>query len=251
MANEHPADAGKQPELEHAEPRSYVDESRRLGMSVLLILPLVLLYQVGIVRAGSATRNLAEVWMTWPIVLLGAPAAKVVNAALIAAMLYGLWELGRRGTICVSYLVIMLFESLLYALLMFGGLIVATEFLHQKVQAYLIFGEVPRDVLLLSLGAGVYEELLFRLLFVGGGRRLVCGFFGWPKSVGVIVLLVASSLAFSYVHHVGSMGEDFDSFVFMFRALCGLALGIIFLTRGLGVAVWTHAIYNVTVLLSG
>ena len=63
------------------------------------------------------------------------------------------------------------------------------------------------------------------------------------------VCLVVSSLLFSAAHHLGPLGEPFDAYVFTYRAVCGLLLGIVYLSRGFGVAVWTHALYNALVIL--
>ncbi len=228
---------------------SYVRESRRLGLSITLVLPLVLLYQIGIVQGGSSTRNIAEVWLTWPICLLGVPAATVVNLLLLAALLYALWEMERGGPMCLGYMAMMVLESLLYALAMFTGMTAVAAFVHGAVGPYLVLGGAARSLLLLSLGAGVYEELLFRLLLIGGGATVLSKVFRFNAFWSTTIMLVASSVLFAAAHHVGSMAEPHEPFVFVFRALCGLALGLIFVARGLGVAVWTHALYNVLVLV--
>ena len=60
---------------------------------------------------------------------------------------------------------------------------------------------------------------------------------------------MGSSLLFSAVHHLGPLGEPLDGYVFTFRAICGLLLGVVYLTRGFGLAVWTHSLYNALVVL--
>jgi membrane protease YdiL (CAAX protease family) len=62
-------------------------------------------------------------------------------------------------------------------------------------------------------------------------------------------MLVVSSVLFALVHHIGPLGEPLESYSFVYRALCGMLLGTLFLVRGFGVAVWTHAIYNALALL--
>ena len=95
----------------------------------------------------------------------------------------------------------------------------------------------------------MYEELVFRLLMVGGGTLVLQKVCRWSPALSMGVCLVISSLLFSAVHHVGPLGEPFDGYVFTFRAICGLLLGVVYLTRGFGVAVWTHALYNALVIL--
>jgi len=249
VASKKPKDEPPQELAPEREALSYVAESRRLSLSVVAILPLVLLYQVAIVQRGSPTRNIAEVWMTGPLSVLGLPATVVMNAMMLAALLFALWKLHSTGPISIGFLLIMLLESSLYALLMFSGVVVVTEYLIEAAHRFLAIGPLPWNSLLLSLGAAVYEELLFRLLLIGVATAVLHKVFMWSKFWTGLMLLVVSSLLFAGAHHMGVAGEEFDVFVFVFRALCGVALGLIFLCRGLGIAVWTHAAYNVLAVL--
>jgi hypothetical protein len=117
-----------------------------------------------------------------------------------------------------------------------------------------------------SLGAGFYEELAFRVVLFGlGGKALV-----WllskekPSAIASVsvqesgltmrtmgVLLgwaVVCSMLFSGMHYIGALGDSFQVRSFVYRWLFGLALTLIFSTRGFAVAVWTHAIYDIWVL---
>lgn len=228
---------------------SYVTESRRLGISLIIILPLVVLYQIGVVQAGSNTRNLAEVWMTGPLPLLGVPVTTALNVAAFTALLYGLWESQSRGSLSFSFMAIMLAESALYALLMFKGITAATAALEQSAGELLSISFPPRKELMLVAGAAVYEELLFRFILIGGGVLVLHRIFMWNNVFCALLLLLISSVLFSAAHHVGSLGDSIEAPVFLFRTLCGLTLGAVFLARGLGIAVWTHALYNVLVLM--
>jgi hypothetical protein len=53
---------------------------------------------------------------------------------------------------------------------------------------------------------------------------------------------------FSGAHYVGPLGDSFALPSFTFRFLFGLALNVLFLWRGFGVAAWTHALYDVMVV---
>ena len=233
---------------EGGERLSYFEESRQLSLSILIMLPLFVLYQVGMVQSGSTARNIAEVWMMRGLVRLGMPAAAAINGLALAALFYALWKLGRRGGICVSFIAAMILESVLYAVLIFKTVVVAAAVVQENVESVLSLENVPWKSLWLCIGAGVYEELAFRLLLIGGVAFLFRKVFLWGTFWSNVVALTVSSLLFSAAHHIGSVGEEFDSFVFIFRTLCGLALGMIFIVRGLGIAAWTHALYNVLVL---
>ena len=67
------------------------------------------------------------------------------------------------------------------------------------------------------------------------------------SAVGIgIVLGVA---VFSGMHYVGQYGDPLELPSFVFRAVLGLALTLIFITRGFAAAVWSHALYDMWVLL--
>src|SRR5205814_1668028 len=100
--------------------------------------------------------------------------------------------------------------------------------------------------LITFVGAGIYEELLFRLLLfsgIVGVLRLV----DMPLPASLTLATLASSLTFAVAHHVGPYGEAFDGYVFLFRSLAGLYFTLLFLARGFGVAVGAHACYDIFV----
>jgi hypothetical protein len=117
---------------------------------------------------------------------------------------------------------------------------------------------------IMSLGAGFYEELTFRVILYGLGAKLLVWLFTKQKmeltgtaasrfSLRTLGVLLAWSLvcavAFSAMHYIGAMSDSFQLPSFLFRALLGLALTLIFATRGFAAAVWTHALYDVWVLV--
>jgi heme/copper-type cytochrome/quinol oxidase subunit 3 len=229
---------------------SYLRESRSFALSVVSILPLVVLYHFGIVQSGYTVRNLAEVWLEGPLNLVGLHAAHVVNVALIIALLVVLWRRERTGTPAFLLVAVMVAEATLYALLLFKGGQTVTELIRDKAAKVVFAMDLGRSgQLFLALGAGVYEELLFRLLMVGGGAWVLRRVFLWDKTLSLAVMLVLSSVLFSAAHYVGSLGEPFDGYTFTFRFVCGMMLGLVFLFRGPGIAVWTHALYNAMVVL--
>jgi hypothetical protein len=118
---------------------------------------------------------------------------------------------------------------------------------------------------IMSLGAGFYEELGFRVLLFGLGAKVLVWLFGKQRmelagtasaggfsfrSLVVIVgWAVVCAVVFSGVHYIGPMADSFKLTSFTFRAVLGLILTLIFATRGFAAAVWTHAIYDVWVLV--
>lgn len=231
--------------------RSYWSESRRLSMGILLLLPLAAIYQVGIVESGSEVRNLAELWLTQFISAAGVPAAHLVNGLLIGTIVMALFKLDRDGSVCGWFLVIMAMEGILYAAGMFRGLNLAATTAHHYLTEVLTVGDLGRTSVLVAVGAGVYEEIVFRLLLLGGGAALLHYVFQWNRAACMCLMLLVSSGLFSLAHYVGMFGESPSMFTFLFRGLAGLVLGTIYILRGVGIAAWTHAGYNVMVLLAG
>jgi membrane protease YdiL (CAAX protease family) len=102
---------------------------------------------------------------------------------------------------------------------------------------------------MLSLGAGLYEELLFRVLLVSGlaaGARRVLGMS--RRGAGVLAAL-AGALIFSAFHYIGPYGDPFQIQSFVFRAISGVAFSALYLLRGFGITAWTHALYDAFLLL--
>jgi len=102
---------------------------------------------------------------------------------------------------------------------------------------------------MLSLGAGLYEELLFRVLLVGSvawaGRRLL----GWWPLVAGIWAALFGAVVFSGFHYIGPYGDQFTLYSFVFRTIAGLAFSALFLLRGFGITAWTHGLYDAFLLL--
>ncbi|MBX3258963.1 MAG: CPBP family intramembrane metalloprotease [Labilithrix sp.] len=119
---------------------------------------------------------------------------------------------------------------------------------------------------IMSLGAGFYEELTFRVLLFGVGAKILVWMFGKQRvelsgtsaaasgfSFRSLLVMcgwaIACALIFSGVHYVGPLSDEFKLTSFTFRAVLGLILTLIYVTRGFAAAVWTHAIYDVWVLV--
>jgi membrane protease YdiL (CAAX protease family) len=95
-------------------------------------------------------------------------------------------------------------------------------------------------------GAGLYEEVLFRLLLL---PALAWCFARLGMSVprAAVGGLVVSSLLFSAAHYVGPLGDTFEPYSFTFRTIAGLFFAGLFLWRGFGIAAGTHAAYDMLV----
>jgi hypothetical protein len=115
----------------------------------------------------------------------------------------------------------------------------------------------------MSLGAGFYEELAFRVVLFGIGAKVLVWLFAhekvnligqgrrltWTAFVVMVAWALAASAVFSIAHYLGLFGDRFELGSFVFRFLLGLALTLIFTLRGFAAAVWAHSLYDVWVLV--
>jgi hypothetical protein len=110
-----------------------------------------------------------------------------------------------------------------------------------------LFGAV-----VLSLGAGFYEEIAFRVVLFGLGAQVIRLFAEpIPASQARLISIgwaVVSAAAFSAWHYVGALGDAFELRSFVFRWVCGRGFTVIYVFRGFAPAVWTHLIYDIRVL---
>ena len=95
-------------------------------------------------------------------------------------------------------------------------------------------------------GAGLYEEVLFRLLLLPA-VAFVLERLGASASAAAAWAILLTSGLFSLAHYVGPLGDTFDLYGFVFRALAGGFFAVLFLARGFGIVAGTHAAYDILV----
>jgi len=140
------------------------------------------------------------------------------------------------------YFGLMFLESMLYGSLL--GLAVGsfmTIFLSQR----LVINEQRIRDLIINLGSGVYEELIFRLVLLS---LLVLAFRKLMKTHQFIIYfnaIIISSLLFSIYHYMDIFLEPFTTQSFVFRFLAGILFALIFMFRGYGIAAYSHSFYNI------
>jgi membrane protease YdiL (CAAX protease family) len=113
-----------------------------------------------------------------------------------------------------------------------------------------LIGSTQKDAqLVLSLGAGIYEELIFRLIGFNLLGFILIDLWQVPKSRAYVLMVVSSGLLFALYHYLGY--EHFGWRTLAFRTAAGIYFGVIYLTRGFGVTAGTHTSYDIIVVLLG
>lgn len=233
----------------------YFADSHQPRYSLLFALPLLLAYEtLAAAISGSAfagVRNGADVVLKTLFVYLGGRYGLVAFGVILLGI--GAWfvlrDMRRRSDPLRGRVFgLMVAESVLYAA-MFGQVVsfltmlLLTGHLAQATEGPV--ASLPLlSQLVVSLGAGLYEELLFRVLLVGGLTWLGLRF-GWRRSGAVGFAVVGSALIFSAFHYVGPYGDPLTIPSFTFRAIAGLLLSGLYVARGFGITAWTHALYDV------
>ncbi len=231
--------------------------TRTATYGFLSALPLILMYEFLIIvanrgRAGEI-RVSSEVWLKEILASMGAQSMHVL-AGIIVVIGFGIviYERKKQIPIRVTYFIGMMIESMLYAVLvaMLVSEIVWRLFDPAALQTGMIVQAEIADLwtqIALSIGAGIYEELVFRVIVVGGVYLFLHALFGF-KSLAYLIAAVSGAFLFSLVHYIGPLGDTFTVASFAFRFLFGLALNVLYLTRGFGVAAWTHALYDIMIV---
>jgi membrane protease YdiL (CAAX protease family) len=225
----------------------------------MFLAPLLLAYEFGVISIGGAKalslRNGADVWVREGLSAVGAQHPLLAPAVIV--IILGVWLWRRRDAtpedlpgLCLGMAV----ESVGAALLLWGlsrSFAPMLETLGVPLSApaatdpptlsTAAFGQVVTYV-----GAGIYEEVLFRLVFFGGLCAVLLAA-AMPKKLTIALAALASAVLFAAAHHIGPHGEPVDGFNFIFRVLAGLYFTLLFQLRGCGIAVGAHACYDVLV----
>ena len=240
-------------------PARYWQLSQTPRYSLLFALPLFIGYEVLQLAVsggpGGDIRNGADVILQSLFAgLMGRRGPMVFEIALIvlglALVAYDMRRHGRHLSRMVF--VGMSLETLALAILC--GVLVGGITSHLFGAMGLSIGQIERTPLpvrlMLSLGAGLYEELLFRVIIVGvlawAGHRVL----GWSARLSGIVAVTVGALAFSAIHYVGTYGDQLTLYSFVYRTLAGVFFSALYLLRGFGITAWTHALYDVFVLVA-
>ncbi len=236
--------------------KGYADESARPLVSLAFVAPLLITYEFGIVLLGPhAMRNGADTWLRNLLECIGFGQYFLLPFLTCGILLA--WHHTRhdRWSLQGGVLTTMLLESMLFALVLLG-----VAHLQRS-----LFAPVPNAILCSTdervtagvvgrligyCGAGIYEELLFRLMMlpaIAGGLKWTG--LNWRSSWSWAI--VATSLIFSAAHYqlFTPGGYAFDWYSFSFRCAAGSFFAIVFVLRGFGIAVGAHALYDILVEL--
>jgi hypothetical protein len=232
---------------------TYLTSTRHPWACLVFVLPLLIVYEGGILYFGgtdpAALRNGADAWLRWGLERYGLGQMWVAPVLLLAVLLVRSWAAwSTRPDLLVPTLLGMVIESVVFAV---GLWAVARNFEPLLKEAGVPVASVSFQTpaagqAITFLGAGIYEEVLFRLgLF--SILYFLLRMVAVPRLPAVLLAAVVGALTFAAAHHVGPNGEEVATVKFLFRTAAGLYFTALYVTRGFGVAVGAHAGYDVLV----
>jgi len=242
-------------------PHTYWRTARQPRYSLSFALPLLAAYELlafllsGFQMAG--VRNGADVLLKSLFLGFGGRHGLAVLGVLLvgggAAVVAR--DLRRSGPIQPRFFLLMAAESVGYALvfgLVAGTLtsVLLTSTAHTGPVTTALDPALSLPVqLMVSLGAGIYEELVFRVLLVAGLAMIARRLLRWSAPRASLLAVVLGAIIFSAFHYVGPYGERLALGSFTYRAIAGLLFSGLYVLRGFGITAWTHALYDVFLAL--
>jgi hypothetical protein len=218
--------------------------ARRPLVSLAFVAPLLAVYEVGVLTIEEhPVRNGADVWLRQLLERTGFGQYFLLPAATVVVLLAWHHLTRQSWRVRPIWLYGMLIESTLLA----AALLAIAQVQGSFFEAAAIG---PADVqrwatqIVSYCGAGFYEEVLFRLILlpaVAGALKLA----GASSRTSLLAAALTTSFLFAAAHHVGPHGDAFDLYVFTFRWSAGAFFSFLFVYRGFGVAVGTHALYDI------
>ncbi len=232
---------------------TYWLNSKRPLEILVFLLPFIIAYEVGLVgvlRAGDGQvlTNVAHKTIITIFDFLGVSGVGFALPGIVLLVILLVWQCLRRAPWSVdrSAIGIMWLESLvlvLPVLLLAQMLTGMEEFVALEDSEVVMPGLMGQ--IAVGIGAGLYEELVFRWLLIAVLHTLACDVFKLRHTTGLILSILIAALAFAIYHPLE--GAPFSLFIFYF--LGGVYFGGIFVLRGFGIVAAVHALYDVVVVL--
>lgn len=247
-------------------PGSYLETTSRPLYALLFLLPLVVIYEIGTLLVNTRQFENFVVQervatFTWLIHLARwsglDPRLVWAFPGLVIIIILLCWHLASSydWTIRVPRLGWMSVESIVLALpllLLSAAIGGSSTTAYQSIAANNDAGSYSLvSHLITSIGAGIYEELIFRLILIGLLIMFMEDVCKAKSNAAIIVAIVVSSALFAAHHHIGIdaggsvLLEPFEWGRFIFRSLAGVYLALIFSWRGYGIVAGAHAAYDI------
>ena len=227
----------------------YFKDTKSPFYGFIFTIPLFLIYELGIILNSNESiismRNGADVLLRQILSFFGLNGIYWLGLVFFVAYLITFFfhkSKMKQNEINNIYLFIMIIESLCWANLIYLFM--------SNIHILLMnpTGSIILQKVTLAIGAGIYEEFLFRVVLILLLSQIIKFIFKWNLKFSRIVAMIISAGIFSSFHFLGEYGDYFSFNIFMIRFFAGIFLGMIYFTRGFGIVAWSHSIYDLIVL---
>lgn len=239
------------PAATRALPGGYLKQSQLPLASLVFLLPFLILYEVGTRQFAfdpvhqTEQRIIAFNLMLQFFQMLGATARYMPPLAVVFLLLACHVVRNDPWRVKASTLLGMLVESFAWALPLLALGTITAHWLSHFLPLMPLHGD-GRALFVLSLGAGIYEELVFRLVALAILHTVLIDFIRLPRLWGYLGMVVISSFAFAFYHYLGA--EPFSWRSLAFRTAAGAYFAGLFLLRGFGITAFAHSSYDLLVI---
>jgi len=225
--------------------KDYFRKSSSPLYSFIITLPIFLIYELGIFWMRNIEfnyiQNGADVLIEQIILKLGFDVIYVSSIIFLFILLIIIYYQKRHFnslSISRSYLGVMFLESMVYASILF--------FLMGNLYLMDVSTNDIYCNMILSLGAGIYEELIFRVLSIYISYQSIKFLFRLGKFSANFYAVILSAILFSLFHFIGA--ESFNQEAFAVRFIAGIFLASLYVQRGFGITAITHSFYDIFVI---
>lgn len=222
---------------------------------LIFLLPLIVLYELGsILYLSDPSRGVIETVAARNILsgffeTFGVATFYLPGIAMLVVLL--LWHVlvRDRWTVDLRVLAGMAMESVLWMLpLLVLGKLMAPQSVPAAMSADDLHTLGVGARVTLSVGAGIYEELLFRLIIIAAAHFILVDVARLKPTLGFVIAAIVSAAAFAGYHDIrGPEGQILWPLA-GFYFVAGMYFAGLYILRGFGLVVATHALYDIVVL---
>ena len=229
---------------------SYWNVTKNIYYSLLFIFPMLFLYEsmcwIQYFGQSAEIRNGADVLIRQIIFGMG-NGSEIVYGLFLMIVFFGVMFLNRRvvrnGKLKFTFLLLMIGESLVWCI----GFVIIMSVSEQLLLSIMERNIIPEQFYL-AIGAGIWEELLFRVGAIGLSLSFLTKVVGYSEIYSVIIAVIFSAVIFSLFHYLGPFGDNFAYKSFYLRTLAGIFLGSLYMFRGFGITAYTHIFYDMFII---
>jgi len=210
--------------------------------SLLFLLPLIVMFEVA--SRYYTTGDPIAFWMIGRFFNWFGVGGRSLPALVLVAILLG-WHMARHDPwkFDIRTLPVMALETMFLSLplMILWAAIVGRRV---SLNVHLPVGKWTA-LAVSSIGAGIYEEFLFRLVGMTILYLVLVRLFQLPKVWSSLLMVLGTAVLFSAYHYLGT--EAFEWRLFTFRTGAGIYFAMLFLTRGFGITAGVHIFYDLVI----